>query len=232
MRRRGKTFVFGLAAAAALATSAPALAGSCGSAPYAYAGAQSTAPVFGVGARITPLATPGVLDGHVGAWVGVGAPGAGPNGEDEWIQVGFSAFPTGPSGLYYEVARPGRAPSYHAIQARKPGASHRVSVLEMIGRRSHWRVWVDGRPMTPPVYLPGSHGAWQAVATTESWSPTRACNRFRYRFSKVRIAASPGGRWVPTRFESFFDRGYGIRGLASDAFVAGEAQPTRVLASG
>lgn len=186
-------------AAFAGATAPAALA--CAGGTYVYAGVAGNGPVAGVGARITPLPSAfQVRAGHIAGWVGVGGPGQGPNGSDEWIQVGFSAFPGSVgSDLYYEVARPGSAITYHRVRAAvAAGMSMRVSVLEMHARRDWWRVWVDGAPVTAPIHLPASHERWRPVVTAESWDggePT--CNDFLYQFAAIRTAASPGGTWAP-----------------------------------
>lgn len=173
----------------------------CGGGGYVYAGLVGNVPVAGVGARITP--TPQgfqVLSGHTAGWVGVGGPGQGPNGTDEWIQVGFSAFPdwTG-NDLYYEVARPGSAPTYRRVLAGLPaGEGMRVSVLEMHRQRDWWRVWVDGSPVSAPIYVPASHGRLRPVMTAESWDGGQdVCNDFLYEFDAIRIATRSGGTWSP-----------------------------------
>ena len=154
-------------------------------------------------------------------WVGVGGPNAGPNGEAEWIQVGYSGFQGGRSQLYYEVARPGADPRYFEVDHEVVvGETHRVAVAEVRGRPSWWRVWVDGRPVSRPVRLPGSHGAWAPMAMGESWNAgTATCNGFSYRFALVRVAARPGV-WrrlaEPRKLE---DAGYRVVALAR-AFVS------------
>lgn len=203
-----------LAAALPLVFAAPSASGvrGCGASAYSYAGFQNVTRAHGVGAAITVLAAPHVQEGHVAAWVGVGGVGLGPGGANEWIQVGLSAFAgSGESTLYYEVTRPGKQPRYAAVEeAVPPGAQRRVAVLEVAGRRDWWRVWVDDRVVSAPIHLPESHGAWRPIATAESWNAgTRACNRFRYRFDRVRVADGPGGSWSP--FEAgyaFEDPGY------------------------
>src|SRR5207245_10002938 len=68
---------------------------ACGtSAGYSYAGVASPSPAFGITASVTPVGAFDVLAGHVAGWVGVGGPRKGPNGSDEWLQVGFSGFPS------------------------------------------------------------------------------------------------------------------------------------------
>ena len=174
------------------------VAHACGSSGYSYAGVTSQARVHGVGASITALRSPSVQNGHVAGWVGVGGPGLGPHGSSEWIQVGYSGFPGLTLGsLYYEVALPGRAPTYHELLSAVPaGATHRLSVLEVAHHPDSWRVWVDGRAVGKPVYLPGSHGTWRGVATAESWGGgLRACNKYAYRFRRVAVAGNAGGSW-------------------------------------
>jgi hypothetical protein len=187
-----------LPAIAVLVLSAAPAAQACGSSGYSYAGVTSQARVHGVGATITALRSPSVQNGHVAGWVGVGGPGLGPHGSTEWIQVGYSGFPGLTLGsLYYEVALPGRAPTYHEVLSAVPaGATHRLSVLEVAHHPNAWRVWVDGRRVGKPVYLPGSHGTWRGVATAESWGGgMRVCNKYAYRFRRVAVARNAGGSW-------------------------------------
>ena len=95
--------------------------------------------------------------------------------EDEWLQIGLSGFAGGVSSVYYEVARPGRAPLYTELKTDvRPGETHRIAVLEQRGRAGWWRVWLDGRAASRAIYLPGSHGRWTPTATAESWTPGRA----------------------------------------------------------
>ncbi|MEN3313569.1 MAG: hypothetical protein V7645_2898 [Actinomycetota bacterium] len=218
-----------LAAALALGSisfAAPSVAqAACGSSGYAYAGLGSSQRAYGVAAWVQAVAAPEVLSGHVAGWVGVGGPGAGPNGSDEWLQVGFSAFPgTSTSSLYYEVAQPHQAPQYHEVALGVPaGSIHKVAVVELASRRSWWRVFVDDRAVGEPVYLPGSHGAWRPMATTETWGAgSFVCNRFSYRFGSVSVATRPGGGWERlTSHYTFQDHGYRIRKLGAATFLAG-----------
>jgi hypothetical protein len=185
--------------AAAAAVAGPAAA--CDGGPYVYAGLAGDARVAGVGAQIT--AAPGefaVSSGHVAGWVGIGGPGQGVGGADEWIQVGFSSFP-GATGhdLYYEVARPGSAPRYARLRGDlAPGTSARVAVQEMRSRHNWWRVWVNGNAATQPIYLPASDRRWRPIVTAESWDGgAPICNDFGYRFAAIRITHSAGGIWSP-----------------------------------
>ena len=190
---------------------------------YAYAGRLSATRAHGVRATLTALARPKVADGHVAAWVGVGGVGEGPNGTNAWIQIGLSAFPGSGSRLYYEVARPGRAPTYHEVESNvRTGQRFRVAVLEMAKHSGYWRVWVNGKPVSRPVKLEGSHGRWRPIATAESWAGSGpACNYFSYRFEGVRVATANGGSW--RRFvggHTFLDTGYRLLNTGSTTFVA------------
>jgi hypothetical protein len=177
---------------------APAAA-ACGQGGYTYAGVAAPSRAFGVSAVITPLATFGVRTGHIAGWVGVGGPRQGVGGSDEWLQVGFSGLPdVNGSAIYYELTRPHGQPTYHEVRANlAPGTPAHLSVLEMHGRRDFWRVWVNGSPVSQPIWLPGSHGRWAPIVTAESWDggESGTCNAFLYRFDRVSIAAAPGGGW-------------------------------------
>jgi hypothetical protein len=197
---------------------------ACGSSGYAYAGLGASHRAYGVATWLQSVAAPEVLSGHVAGWVGVGGPGAGPNGTDEWIQVGFSAFPGGSTSLYYEVALPHQAPQYHEVAAGLPaGSTHKVAVVELRSRRSWWSVVVDDRAVGDPVHLPGSHGAWRPLATTETWGAgSFVCNRFSYRFGSVSVATRPGGGWQRLRNHyTFQNHGYRIKSLGAATFLAG-----------
>ncbi len=197
-----------------LAPATASAAAACGKPGYSYAGHQSLDPAHGVSATLTALSAPRVVDGHVAAWVGVGGPGAGPNGADEWLQVGLSAFPGIGNSLYYEVALPGRHPRYVLVESNVPaGARRRVAVLEMSRRPNFWRVWVGRKPVSPAIYLPASSGRWSPIATAETWRGARGvCNAFRYRFERVRTARMRGGSW--RRFAAghrFQDAGFRVQ---------------------
>jgi hypothetical protein len=188
---------------------------SCNDTQFQYAGLASNTTAHGVRATITQLSFPTVTDGHVAAWVGVGGPDAGPNGEPEWLQTGFAAFaPWKTTYLYYEVAVPGKYPAYHQVLADvRPGQKHDVRVLEVQGRNSWWRVWVDGKAVSPAIHLVGSHNSWYPEASAENWNGgTGTCNGFAYRFSNVRLAKQNGGVWAsPTSRQMFQDPGYQVR---------------------
>lgn len=155
--------------------------------------------------------------GHAAAWIGVGGPNAGPNGETMWLQVGMAALPRTPVMLYAEITRAGHDPVFLPLsQSVAVGQSHRLAVLEMNGRPGVWRVWVDGVPATDPIVLEGSHKRWKPIATAETWNAgTGACNRFGFRFDRVGVAQSLGGSW--RTFEpgfTFRDRGVAVRQLS------------------
>jgi len=215
---------FACAVTAALASPPEAAAlEPCGKAGYSYAGFQSANRGHGVRATLVALANPQVRNGHVAAWVGVGGPGLGPNGSDQWLQVGLNAFHGTGSGLYYEVTAAGAAPRYHALDVRvSPGQRHRVAVLEIATRPNWWRVWLNGKPASRPIHLPGSSGRFQPIATAETWDGgTRVCNRFSYKFDELAVAAAPGGSWGRfVQAHRFEDRGYRVTASAS-SFVAG-----------
>jgi len=172
---------------------------ACGHGGYSYAGMGAPSRGFGISAVVTPLSTFNVLNGHVAGWVGVGGPGERPNGNDEWIQVGLSGFPgVVGSDIYYEVALPHHYPTYHQVTAGLPADKPvKVTVLEMHKRPNVWRVWLNGKAVSQPIYMPGSHGRWSPIATAESWDGGSGgtCNTFLYRFRHVSIAHAPGGGW-------------------------------------
>ena len=198
--------------AASVADGRSSRSSACGAREYSYAGLQSDSKAHGVGATLVSLQTPAVAAGHVGAWIGVGGTDLGPNGTAEWLQVGFSAFPADRmSRIYYEVTVPGSDPRYVELDSSvKPGEKHNFKVLEMASRKAWWRVWLDGKAVSPAIHLPGSHGTWYPQAMAESWNGgVRACNAFHYRFSNVTQAHADGGDWKPlTQSISFHDAGY------------------------
>jgi hypothetical protein len=198
---------------------------ACGSSGYAYAGLGASRPAFGIATWLQTVSSPQVLSGHVAGWVGVGGPGAGPNGTNEWIQVGLSAFPGSSfSSLYYEVAQPNKPPRYFEVASGlPPGTTKKVAVVELAARRGWWQVWVDDSAVGDPVHLPGSHAAWRPLATTETWGAgSFVCNRFSYRFRSVSVATRPGGAWQRlSRHYTFQDHGYRIRRTGASTFLAG-----------
>lgn len=143
----------------------------------------------GVAATVELQAAPKVEHGHVAAWVGVGGVGMGPRHTNEWLQAGLATIPGSGNVLYYEVTKPGQAPAYHELRSGiAVGERHRVAVIEMERRANWWRIWVDHRPATRPIYLAASHNRWPPVATSESWNGgVSSCNGFAYRFKTIRV---------------------------------------------
>jgi hypothetical protein len=229
VHRRTLGLLFALLAVAVVFAATPAQGRrstprECGSKPYSYAGLESRLRAHGVSTTLSPLAAPAVRDGHVAGWVGVGGTTAGPGGVAQWIQVGLFAFSKeSESRMYYEVTIAGSKPRFVELSSPvKPGERHDFAVLEMAGRKSWWRAWVDNTPVSPPIYLPGSHGVWHPQVVGESWNGnTGACNRFAYKFSNVRLAHSNGGSWRVLRKQALFeDAGYRVVQTARGAFVA------------
>lgn len=219
----GRGVPVALAAAAALLALPSLTAGApqsaCGSGAYgppgyAYAGHASARVASGVRATITQLRAPTVEAGHAAAWVGVGGPNTGRRGESMWLQVGLAALPGVKAMLYAEVQRPGRDAQFVLLARRiAVGERHDVAVIEVAGRRGVWRIWLDGRPVTEPITLQGSHRLWKPIVTAETWNGgTPACNRFGFRFDDVRVATVTDGSWRPFQPGfTFRDRGHVVR---------------------
>jgi hypothetical protein len=179
------------------------------------------------------MASPEVVKGHVAGWVGVGGDGFGPQSSSEWIQIGLSAFPDSVSSIYYEVRQPDWAAKYVVVKANVvPGEHHRVAVLEVRGRPSVWRVWMDGHAVSPPYWLPGSHVGWKPQATAESWNDNAGvCNNYAYSFSGIALSSRPGGSWhsLNSRGFEFEDVGYSMTRRSPTSFVAASRDLLRRL---
>jgi hypothetical protein len=187
-------FAIGSAAAAVWIVGLPTSAGGVGA--YSYGGATSRMPAAGVAATVALLEVPHVRSGHVAGWVGVGGPGLGQGGEDEWIQVGVTGFVGASTGtLYLEVERG----SFYRYAPLAAGVAirdrHRLAVYESSSRPGWWRAAVDGTPVAAPVFLPGSHGKWPGQVMAESWTEGSACNGFAFSFENVAVRA--GGQSSP-----------------------------------
>jgi hypothetical protein len=214
-----------LAATSMLAAPQPAVSAAGCQSGYSYAGVSSSTPAAGISAQLTAVAEPRVESGHVAAWVGVGGQGLGPGGSDEWIQVGLSALADGTTSLYYELALPGAKPQSFSLASVRLGKTYHVAVLELRARPGVWRVWVDGRPATRPIYLPASHAAWAPTATAESWDGgTHACNAYTYKFTRVRMIERPTAAWSQVRGATWFaDSGYRVVPQPTGDFLATRA---------
>jgi len=156
---------------------------------YSYAGGASRSAVGAVAATVTAFDLAHVRAGHVAAWVGVGGPGQGLAGDDEWIQVGLNGFAEASTGtIYLEVKRG----SFYRYAALLPGVGlgepHRIAVVESASRPGWWRAFVDGAPASPLLLLPGSHGKWQAQIVAENWTAgSPACNAFAFGFADITV---------------------------------------------
>ena len=123
---------------------------------YSYAGLYSPTKANGIAATISMLDTPAAVGGsnHVAGWIGVGGPGLGPHGADEWLQVGLATFGDSNEGrLYYELAQPGHAPEYVELATGiVPGIKVRVAVMELQFARDAWIVVSPAGigPVLPP----------------------------------------------------------------------------------
>jgi hypothetical protein len=211
-----------ITAALAFACSAPA-ALACAKG-YTYAGVYAQQPTSGIATSLSMLSTPNVDGGHVAAWVGVGGPGLGPNGTDEWLQVGLASFDSPVGRLYYELAEPGKNPRFVELASGiQPGEVVRVAVMELPYAPSSWVV-ITPKGIAGPFYLPRSHRRWEPVATAESWaSGGSLCNRYSYRFDGVEVAQS-GGVWNRLRRSvTLVDPGWRVRRSSSSSFTAGAA---------
>jgi hypothetical protein len=190
---------------------------------YSYAGLYSSTKASGIEGTISMLDTPAALGstGHVAGWVGVGGPGLGPHGEDEWLQVGLATFgDSGDGRLYYELAQPGHAPRYVELASGiVPGVRVRVAVLELQYARDSWIV-VSPAGISGPFYLPRSHHAWEPVATAESYAETTRCNRYAYRFGGLQLTRGDGSWQSLRRAETLQDPGWRLRRHGASAFSA------------
>jgi hypothetical protein len=185
------------AAAASPAPTHRSAARSCW-AGYSYDGVQSPTRAFGVSGQITLDQRSSVSAGHVAAWIGVGGAGLGPGGSDEWVQAGIAHDAGGQDLLYYEFKRPGDAsPTYVTLGVAQPAVPHSFVVYERASQRDAWRVMLDGQKVSGPIVLPGSHGAFQPVATAENWDGGVAgtCNRYAFDFSSLAVESQYGSGW-------------------------------------
>jgi hypothetical protein len=212
-----------LAVVSALVTAVLAPAAFACPKGYSYAGLYSPTKASGIGATISMLDLPTVAgeSSHVAGWVGVGGPGLGPHGEDEWLQVGLATFGDSTDGrLYYELAQPGRAPEYVELASGiVPGVRVRVAVMELQFARDSWIV-VSPAGISGPFYLPHSHRAWEPVATAESYAATPQCNRYTYRFGGLQVPRTDGTWQTMRRSETLQDPGWRLRRHGASAFSA------------
>jgi len=198
-----RTIVIALVAASIAAASTSPASAACSSEGYAYAGLESATPTYGIKATITALTPPRVAHGHVAAWVGVaGAGGA------EWVQAGIAARPGGGLRLYVEASNGGPI-VLNELEATAVGKSRRFAVIALA--RDLWEVQVNGLRVAGPFWLPGSHGAWRAVATGESWDDGQpACNAFSFQFDNVAVRTAAAEWRGLTHPRVLADPGYAV----------------------
>jgi hypothetical protein len=181
---------------------------------YSYAGLYSPTGASGIAATIGLLDTPVVLGStsHVAGWIGVGGPGFGPNGTDEWLQVGLATFgDSSDARLYYELAEPGESPRYVQLASGiVPGIRVRVALLELAFARDEWIV-ISPAGIAGPFLLPRSHGAWAPVATAESYAETTRCTSYAYQFSRLQLGRDDGSWVAMRRAETLQDPGWRLR---------------------
>ena len=115
---------------------------------------------------------------------------SGPNGTDEWIQVGYSGYSWEESTLYYEVTRPNHYPRYTAVRTVQPGESHGVmrhrdaQAQELVARLGGRPRRLASRSTSPAATAPGSRSRPPRAGT-----PTRG----------AATASSTASRTWPTR---------------------------------
>jgi hypothetical protein len=118
---------------------------------------------------------------------------------------------------------PDKATRYYPIKAAlSPGETHLLTVVEVKGKRSTWKVLLDGKTVSPEITLPGSHNRFAPQILAENWNAgTRKCNDYSYSFRDIRIALAPGGSWrLPKPGYLWRDRHNQAVRLSRDAFVA------------
>jgi hypothetical protein len=166
---------------------------------WSYDGVQSPAKEYGVSTSLTLEQASVVSAGDTAAWIGVGGPGMGPGGSDEWLQAGFAHDAGGTDVLYVEYKRPGDAhATYTTLGAVSPGSTHTFAIYERASQRDSWQVKIDGAAVGSPIALPGSHGKFAPVATAENWDGgVGSCNQYSYSFSKLTVQKAVGGTWTP-----------------------------------
>jgi hypothetical protein len=194
---------------------------TCGVRGRSYAVVEDQRVSRGITATLASVVQPQIGDGLVAAWVGVGGPGQGRDGQDAWIQVGLSVFTGGVTTLYFEVKRPSTGPEYTELQRDVTvDTRFRIGVREDRARPGWWRVWVNGSPVSAAVDLPGSSGRWRPTATTETWrDEPNECYRFAFRFERVAIATSRSYSMPLAPGERYRDPGYRLRFITRSTFL-------------
>jgi hypothetical protein len=226
MKKAPRLLLATVAVAALALVASVATASACGDGGFSYAGVGAANVGSGISAVITPLANFDLPNGDIAGWVGVGGPGEGPNGTDEWLQIGLNELPGNDTAVYYEVTLPNQYPEYHEVVANPPaGHPYRFAVKEV--QPNYWQVTLNGEPVSPAINLPESHNKFLPIATAESWDGgTGACNNFLYSFQQIKVAHRTGGVFHP------LSGGYPIKSAkttlnrAGTAFVAAQGTPS------
>jgi hypothetical protein len=201
---------------------------------YDYAGVQQKGQRAGIRAYVTTVKAPKVIVGHVAGWLGVGGPGLGPNGTDEWMQIGYAGFDTGKSQIYYEDALPGKPPRYHTLKENLgKSEKHRLAILEVGTTTNSWRVWLDDKAVSPATVLPNSNGRFAPQALAENWngSTTKNCNSYGYGFNGIQVSTKPGGSWTAATAGYVWKNAHQlIQKTSSDSFNARSTASARATA--
>jgi hypothetical protein len=178
-------------------------------ATYLYGGVQSFGHVTGIAATLTPLTQPQVASGHVAAWVGVGGPGGGTGGIDDWLQAVVNGFEDGRMTVYIELRRGAYYYYRRVFTPLRLGLAHRFALRQTTPGR--WRGLRDrqtvGRHRLDPQRWPGQE-------TTESWKVRGgSCNRFRYRLTTIRVLHDERWRALASLLR-FSDAGVAVKAHA------------------
>lgn len=196
---------------------APAWAADpCGKPGYSYAGVATARPIHGIRAWLSAPLDPQVQSGDVSGWVAVGRVRAA--GKKGILRVGLLATVGGPTQLYYE-RRLGTGEWKRFVGPTvAAGERHKVAIIEVPYRRTFWRIWIDGRPVTNPIHLGGRYGKY-GLAAGESWDGgTPTCNRLDYFFGPVTVR---GTRWHRLRSRQVVvDPGYTVVRRTYGVFTA------------
>lgn len=186
---------------------------------FRYVSWESVKPWHGIAATITELEQPEIASGHLAAWVTVGGEGEESDGTGSWVQIGVwnrggvaamwairkaDGYQTDTTGnvsggvgddIYVETISRDHY-SLRRIGAVQVGQPIRVAVLEMASRPGWWRAWLNGRPVSSPIYLTLTFTSPQPMdAAAEDYNdvPGHGCNHFAYRFSGIAVASRRGG---------------------------------------
>lgn len=182
---------------------------------YTYAGIRGSTPVYGVSANIVVKTSPKLDNNpssHSVAWIGLSRE------RQSWIQAGIAQG----NSLYYEIGSPELDGGYSIVFLGRVeiGESRRFAVLATANQPDSWRVWLDGKPVSPVIRLP-NFGWRTTYAGAENRRSENGCNEFSYEFGNVRTAKVPGGIWRPIRrYTLRKDAPYQISFISGNSFRA------------